>query len=43
LNVLNIYDYYIKNIWQMIFIIVGSGIGIGAVASFLAVRKYLKL
>ncbi len=40
---LNIYDYYIGNIFQMIVIILGSGIGIGAASSFLAVRKYLKL
>jgi cell division transport system permease protein len=40
---LNIFDYYLANIFEIGFIILGSGIGIGAAASFLAVRKYLKL
>jgi cell division transport system permease protein len=39
----NIFDYYIDNFFQIVFIVVGSGIGIGALSSFLAVRKYLKL
>jgi len=39
----NIFDYYISNFFEIIFIIVGSGIAIGAISSFLAVRKYLKL
>lgn len=39
----NVFDYYISNLLQIIFIVVGSGVGIGALASFLAVRKYLKL
>jgi len=40
---LNIFDYYLSNFFEIIFIVVGSGIAIGAVSSFLAVRKYLKL
>jgi cell division transport system permease protein len=40
---LNVFDYLIKNLFQIILIIVGSGVGIGAISSFLAVRKYLKL
>jgi len=40
---LNIFDYYISNFFQIFFIVLGSGIGIGAISSFLAVRKYLKL
>lgn len=39
----NIFDYYIRNIIQIVFLVIGSGVGIGALASFLAVRKYLKL
>ncbi|MFH0804298.1 MAG: permease-like cell division protein FtsX [Candidatus Zambryskibacteria bacterium] len=39
----NIFDYYLANFFQILFIVVGSGIGIGALASFLAVRRYLKL
>jgi len=40
---LNIFDYYLSNFLQIIFIVVGSGIAIGAISSFLAVRRYLKL
>ena len=39
----NIFDYYLSNFFQILFIVVGSGVGIGALASLLAVRKYLKL
>jgi cell division transport system permease protein len=39
----NIFDYYLGNFLEMVFIILGSGVGIGAISSFLAVRKYLKL
>jgi cell division transport system permease protein len=39
----NIFDYYIGNFFQILFIVVGSGVGIGALSSFLAVRRYLKL
>lgn len=39
----NIFDYYLGNFFEIVFIIIGSGIAIGAVSSFLAVRKYLKL
>lgn len=39
----NIFDYYINNFFQIIFIVIGSGVVIGAVSSLLAVRKYLKL
>ncbi len=40
---LNVFDYYLENFFQIAFIVLGSGIGIGAISSFLAVRKYLKL
>lgn len=39
----NIFNYYLSNLFQIVFIIIGSGVGIGAVSSYLAVRKYLKL
>jgi cell division transport system permease protein len=39
----NIFDYYLGNFFQIIFIVIGSGVGIGALSSYLAVRKYLKL
>lgn len=40
---LNIFNYYLSNFFQIAYIILGSGIAIGALSSFLAVRKYLKL
>jgi cell division transport system permease protein len=39
----NIFDYYLANFFEIILVVIGSGIAIGAVSSFLAVRKYLKL
>jgi cell division transport system permease protein len=39
----NIFHYYTANFGQIFFIIVGSGIAIGSVSSYLAVRKYLKV
>src|SRR3989339_349087 len=36
----NIFDYYISNFFEIIFIIVGSGVAIGSISSLLAVRKY---
>ncbi len=38
----NLFDYYTSNFGQLFAIIIGSGIVIGAVSSFLAVRKYLQ-
>lgn len=38
----NIFRYYTSNFGQLFLVIIGSGIVIGAVSSFLAVRKYLK-
>lgn len=40
---LNLFDYYIRNFGQIFLIIAGSGIFIGAVSSYLAVRRYLKV
>lgn len=39
----NIFDYYLANFFEILFIVIGSGVMIGALSSFLAVRKYLKL
>ena len=38
-----IFDYYMRNFGQFFLIIMGSGVIIGAVSSYLAVRKYLKI
>jgi len=40
---INLYEYYLSNIFQFILILVGSGIILGAFSSYLAVRKYLKV
>ncbi len=40
---LNVFHYYTTNFGQIFIIIVGSGIAIGSISSFLAVRKYLKV
>ena len=40
---LNIFHYYTGNFGQIFLIIVGSGVAIGAISSYLAVRKYLKV
>jgi cell division transport system permease protein len=39
----NIFDYYLNNFFEILLIVVGSGVCIGALSSYLAVRKYLKL
>jgi len=38
---INMYDYYISNFFQIFTILLLSGIGLGIISSFLAVRKYL--
>lgn len=39
----NVFSYYISNFFKFFAIIVGSGVLLGAVASYLAVRRYLKI
>lgn len=38
---INMYDYYISNFFQIFTILLLSGVGLGIISSFLAVRKYL--
>ncbi len=38
---MNIYDYYISNLLQILVIVLFSGIVLGMVSSFIAIRKYL--
>jgi cell division transport system permease protein len=38
----NVFDYYISNFGELFAVVIGSGIVIGAVSSFFAVRKYLQ-
>ncbi len=40
---LNVFHYYTSNFGEIFLIIVGSGVFTGAVSSYLAVRKYLKV
>lgn len=40
---LNVYDYYISNFFQIFILLLISGIFIGALSSFLAIKKYLKV
>jgi len=40
---LDLFDFYLKNFGQIFFIILGSGVGLGAISSYLAVKKYLKV
>lgn len=39
----NVFSYYTKNFGEFFLIIVVSGIAIGSISSYLAVRKYLKV
>ncbi len=38
---LNLYHYYISNLFQILIILLGSGILLGAVSAFIATRSYL--
>ncbi len=39
----NLFEYYIGSFFQMFLIIVGSGIFIGSVSSYLAIKRYLRI
>lgn len=39
---INLFDYYIDNFSKIFFIILGSGVLLGAISSYLAVSRYLK-
>lgn len=40
---LDLFDFYLKNFGQIFLIIMGSGIGLGALSSYLAVHRHLKI
>ncbi len=40
---LNLFRYYMDNFGEIFVLIVGCGVGLGAVSSYLAVRKHLKV
>ncbi len=39
---LNLFEYYLENFGQILLIIVGSGIFIGSISSFVAIKRYLQ-
>lgn len=39
----NVFNYYLSNFFMFFGIIVGTGVVLGGIASFLAVRRYLKI
>jgi cell division transport system permease protein len=40
---LDLFDFYLKNFGQIFLIVFGSGITLGAISSYLAVKRYLKI
>jgi len=40
---LDLFDFYLKNFGQIFLIVFGSGIALGAISSYLAVHRYLKI
>lgn len=38
----NVFDYFVGNFASLLFTILGLGIGLGAISSYLAVRRYLR-
>lgn len=40
---INIFDYYVSNFGEVFLVVVGSGVFIGAVSSYMAVKRYLKV
>ena len=40
---LDLFDFYLKNFGQIFLTVFGSGIALGAVSSYLAVKRYLKV
>lgn len=39
----NLFEYYVKHFFEMFLLLLGTGALLGAISSFLAVRKYLKV
>jgi cell division transport system permease protein len=39
----NLFEYYVKHFFEMFLLLIGTGALLGAISSFLAVRKYLKV
>ena len=43
LGVFNVYDFYVSSFPFILLVVVGSGIALGVLSSFLAVRRYLQI
>lgn len=39
---LNLFSFFMNNFWQIVLIQLGTGVGLGAVSSWLAIRKYMQ-
>jgi cell division transport system permease protein len=39
----NIFEYYLTNLWLFALVLIGTGMILGSLSSFLAVRKYLQV
>ncbi len=39
---INLYNYYLSNFAQIFLILIGSGIGLGAISSVIAIKRYLR-
>lgn len=39
----NLFDYFVSNLWAIILIQLGFGVGLGIISSFIVVRKYLRV
>lgn len=40
---INVFEYYVSNFGQIFLVVVGSGVFVGAVSSYMAVKRYLKV
>lgn len=40
---INVFDYYVSNFGEIFLVVVGSGVFVGAVSSYMAVKRYLKV
>lgn len=39
----DIFDYYVSYGWQIFLLVIGSGVALGVLSSFIAIRRYLKI
>ncbi|MFO0718463.1 MAG: permease-like cell division protein FtsX [Candidatus Paceibacterota bacterium] len=40
---INVFEYYVSNFGEIFLVVVGSGVFVGAVSSYMAVKRYLKV